>query len=68
MTYDRTAISVIESALDQNPYCRSCGAHTTVRTEGARVLVECGAAGDPRSALGRLLYALLPHERIVVID
>ena len=68
MTYDRSAISLIETALDKNPFCRSCGAYTTIRTEGDRVLVECGAAGEPRTAIGRLLFALFPHERVVVIS
>ncbi len=68
MPYDRSAISIIEGALDQNPFCRVCGAHTTVRSDGDRVVVACGAADEPRSALGRLFYALLPHERLVVID
>lgn len=68
MTYDRSAISIIEAALDRNPFCRACGASTTVRADGRRVLVQCGAADEPRGALGRLLYALVPHERLVVID
>ena len=68
MSYDRSAISIIETALDRNPFCRSCGAYTTVRTDGDRVLVECGAASEPRGVFGRLLFALFPHERLVVID
>jgi ribosomal protein L40E len=67
MTYDRSAISLIETALDKNPVCRSCGAYTTIRAEGERVLVECGATSEPRGALARLLFALFPHERVVVI-
>jgi hypothetical protein len=68
MNYDRSAISVIESALDRYPFCRSCGANTTIRSDGERVLVECEAASKPRSPIGRLLFALFPHERVVVID
>ena len=68
MPFDRSAISIIEGALDRNPFCRVCGAYNTVSSDGDRVVVACGAADQPRSALGRLFYALPPHERLVVID
>jgi len=42
MSYDRSAISVIETALDTNPFCRG--------------------------AIGRLLFALFSHERVVMIN
>jgi hypothetical protein len=68
MDDDRSTISTIETAHDENPFCRTCGTRDTIRTEGDRVLVECGAAGTHRGALGRLLLALFVHERVVVID
>jgi hypothetical protein len=68
MEYDRSVVSVIEAAIDANPYCAVCGAPNVVRTEGTNVLLRCAGAETPRSAFGRLVYALLPHERAVVVN
>lgn len=56
MTTDFSSVALIDDALDKNPYCRSCGAPTTVRVTGDRVYVECAAATEPRSTIGQLLF------------
>ncbi len=67
MSYDHSIVAVIEAAHARSPYCRACGSHTTVRSEGERVLIECGAAEEPRGRFGRFLYQLGAHERVQVL-
>ena len=67
MTYDRSIISVLEAELDRNPACYVCGTRNEIRARGDSLVLECGASDDPRGFLARALYAILPHERTLII-
>lgn len=67
--YDRArALDLIESALESQPNCASCGAPTTITDEAGHILLECSAARDPHGLLDRIGAALLPHSRREVVD
>ena len=70
--YDRArALDLIERAVDTNPYCPICGAHTEVVDEDGVLVLRCAAAVDagPGVSLMRRIGArLLPHLRLVIVD
>ena len=66
--YDRvTALDIIDSAFDEQPFCVACGAPCALRNEGDVVILACSApSGD--GILTRISDFLIPHTRRVVID
>ncbi|HEV7605467.1 MAG: hypothetical protein QOI37_1802 [Chloroflexota bacterium] len=58
----------VEHALDEDPYCPLCGAHTTIEDEDGRLWLVCAATTAPSSVLGRVSAAILPHERRLIVD
>ncbi len=70
--YDRArALDLIERAVDTDPYCPMCGAHTEVADEDGLLVLRCAAAaetGPGVSLIRRLGARLLPHLRLVIVD
>ena len=58
----------VERALDDDPYCPLCGAHTTIEDEGGRLWLVCSATTAPTTVIGRVSAAILPHERRLIVD
>jgi hypothetical protein len=61
-------LDLIERALDRDPYCPICGAPTAIEDDHGRLLLVCSATMAPKTVLGRLSAAILPHERRLVVD
>ena len=68
MTTDTGVVDLIERANDATPYC-PCGSHTTPVWRDGIVWLDCAALVEPpRSAIRRLLRAIVPHVHQQVID
>ena len=61
-------LELIERALDDHPYCKTCGATTTIDDENGRLWLVCSAATDRRGLLARIGAVVLPHPRRLVVD
>ena len=68
MHYDRSIIPAIEDSLGRTPFCGACGARVVVRSQDDRIILECANATRPMGLVARLLAALVPHERVVVVS
>jgi hypothetical protein len=68
VTTDRSAVEVIEQALDAKRIC-GCGAFTTIVVRDDVAWLECASRVAPaRSRLRGFLRALTPHVHQFVID
>jgi hypothetical protein len=67
--FDNTQmLDLIEHALDDDPFCPVCGAPTTIHDEDGRLWLVCSAVTPPRTVLGRVSAAILPHRRRLLVD
>lgn len=67
--FDRVrAIEMIEGALDSDPFCPACGAPTQIVDRAGHVLLVCSTLSQPRSRIGRVLAAIVPHLRTEIVD
>jgi len=61
-------LELIERALDAHPFCGLCSAPTTIQDDHDRLWLTCSATPEPIGILARMTHAILPHDRIVVVD
>jgi hypothetical protein len=67
--YDRVRLlELIESAIDADPTCPSCGATTEVVDEDGALVLRCSAISTINGVLGRLRAAVLPHFHHVLLE
>jgi len=69
MSFDHAnAVEWIERSTRDHPYCLACSAPTDVIDEDGVLVLRCTATVAPRGLLARLNAAVLPHDRVVLLD
>lgn len=68
MSSHASKVELIDAATGRTGSCTACGAGLRVTGDAERVWVECVRLADPRGPVARLLAALLPHRRELVLD
>jgi hypothetical protein len=64
---DATMVYLIERALDVQPWCRACGAPTTIGVREGGFWLVCTGSGRPPGLRARVAAALLPHDRRLIV-
>ena len=66
MHHSQSLVGVIETAIDQNPYC-ACGAGMTVVEHDGALWLECVRHDEERRGLASRIWSLFGHDRRLLL-